>query len=185
MCSKHQDVVSRAVVRSLEIHADPSFLRQNLLERLYPRSDVDVSCADAIRHVLRFEMELVGCAAWLRELPLLTSRGIDELEPLGVSDAHKHRDFRRDGENAQSKHRGAGHFNTTWQSSEGDVCLGFACSGCALIARHFCSARGHGCWDCDWGTTASGNQMCWWGKHRSRLCWRQTVVNTNPSFCDW
>ncbi|KAF2630933.1 hypothetical protein BU25DRAFT_220414 [Macroventuria anomochaeta] len=71
---------------------------------------------------------------------------------LGVSDAHKQaQKLCRDGACPIEAHRGVGRSKRTWQSSGGDVCLGFACSGCALIARHFCSAQGLRCLDCDRG----------------------------------
>lgn len=140
MCSKHPDV-SRAIVRSLKNGADASCLRQNLLKQQCLRYGM---CRFLrVLHCMHFwrrsEMRLIAryrCVNY--RCLVLPSRGIDELEPLGASNARKHRDFRRDGENARLKHRRAGHFNTTWQSSEVTSALALRVLDVGVwIVRHF------------------------------------------------
>ena len=140
-----------------------------------------------IHHVLRYQIGQTNHTASLREFRSLTSRGIDKLWALGVCDANKHRDVRRDGEKAQSKQSGAGHFNNTWQSSVSDDCLGLAGSG--FDRQALCSAEPHGCCDCDEKQPPSGSSICWWGCASLGGCAggkrRSTQILPMSAFCNW
>lgn len=93
---------------------------------------------------------MCGMITWMNAVEQVQEETMS-LNLLGVSDTGE---LRRDGPWSieAPAHRGAGHIKRTWQSWEGDVCLGFACSGCALIAGlFFARLEDTDVWDPDWG----------------------------------